>query len=76
MAMKIFRLLKKRRHGTSIVEEVVALEDGGGSWERKREVVRTSQRAIAQPTFRILGDDIDEDEGDMEPTSFAFGGSW
>jgi hypothetical protein len=34
------------------------VEDGGGSLERKREVVRTSHRAMAPPTFRILADDI------------------
>lgn len=59
MAMNMFRLLKNRRHGTSIVDDVVAMvEDGGGSLERKREVVRTSHRAMAPPTFRILADDI------------------
>jgi hypothetical protein len=66
IAMNMFRLLKNRRHGTSIVEDVVVIDDGAGgdiggggcSWERKREVVITSQRAIAPPTFKTLGDDI------------------
>jgi len=32
IAIKIFRLLKKRIQGTSIMEEVVAFGDGEGSW--------------------------------------------
>ncbi len=59
MAMNTLRLLKNRRHGTSIVGGLDDDDDrGGGSWERKRKVVITTQRAMAPPTFMTLGDDI------------------